>query len=119
MNGLEFILAGMLTAATPFLLAALGELVVERSGVLSLGIEGMMALAAAVAFITTYSIGHHGLGFLFAALTGIAIALLFCRAFTELCRQSSRCRFGRGSTGVGLVFAVWKQLRESGGHGSA
>jgi hypothetical protein len=32
MNGLEFILAGMLAAATPFLLAALGELVVERSG---------------------------------------------------------------------------------------
>ena len=77
MNALDFILAGTLAAATPFLLAALGELVVERSGVLNLGIEGMMALAAAVAFITTYHFGHHGLGFLFAALTGVAIALLF------------------------------------------
>lgn len=51
MNGIEFILANMLAAATPFLLAALGELVVERSGVLNLGIEGTMALGAVIAFI--------------------------------------------------------------------
>lgn len=77
MSAFLFILAGFLAAATPFLLAALGELVVERSGVMNLGIEGMMALCAAVAFITTYHLGHHGLGFLFAALTGVAIAFLF------------------------------------------
>ena len=47
MSGIEFILAGMLAAATPFLLAALGELVVERAGVLNLGLEGMMGLGAA------------------------------------------------------------------------
>ena len=51
MSGIEFILAGMLSAATPFLLAALGELVVERTGVLNLGLEGMMALGAAIGFI--------------------------------------------------------------------
>ena len=102
MNGLEFILAGMLTAATPFLLAALGELVVERSGVLSLGIEGMMALAAAVAFITAYSIGHHGLGFLFAALTGIAIALLFAVLSLSFVANQVAAGLAVGVLGLGL-----------------
>ena len=54
MNAVEFILAGMLAAATPFLLAALGELVVERAGVLNLGVEGLMALGAVVAFVIVY-----------------------------------------------------------------
>lgn len=102
MNGLEFILAGMLAAATPFLLAALGELVVERSGVLNLGIEGMMALAAAVAFITTYSIGHHGLGFLFAALTGIAIALLFAVLSLSFVANQVAAGLAVGVLGLGL-----------------
>ena len=102
MNGLEFILAGMLAAATPFLLAALGELVVERSGVLNLGIEGMMALAAAVAFITTYNIGHHGLGFLFAALTGIVIALLFAVLSLSFVANQVAAGLAVGVLGLGL-----------------
>ena len=42
---MDFLLT-ILTAATPLLLAALGELVVERSGVLNLGVEGMMVMGA-------------------------------------------------------------------------
>jgi simple sugar transport system permease protein len=64
MNAVEFIIAGMLAAATPFLLAALGELVVERAGVLNLGVEGLMALGAAIAFIVTFNGGGHFLGFI-------------------------------------------------------
>ena len=50
MIAIEYILAGMLAAATPFLLAALGELVAERSGVLNLGVEGMMITGAICGF---------------------------------------------------------------------
>ena len=75
MNAIEFIIAGMLAAATPFLLAALGELVVERSGVINLGLEGLMALGAAIAFIVVYQSGSHILGFVAA---GIVSALLAC-----------------------------------------
>lgn len=77
MNAIEFILAGMLAAATPFLLAALGELVVERAGVLNLGVEGLMALGAAIAFIVVYSGGGHLLGFIAAGAGGTLLSLVF------------------------------------------
>lgn len=77
MSGLSFILAGMLAAATPFLLAALGELVVERAGVLNLGIEGIMALGAVMAFIVVYHGGGHVAAFGVAALAGMALSLVF------------------------------------------
>ena len=77
MNAIEFILAGMLAAATPFLLAALGELVVERAGVLNLGVEGLMAFGAVIAFIIVYHGGGHILAFLAAGLGGILLSLIF------------------------------------------
>ncbi|WP_349435030.1 ABC transporter permease [Pararhizobium sp. A13] len=77
MNAIEFILAGMLAAATPFLLAALGELVAERAGVLNLGVEGLMAFGAVLAFIIVYHGGGHFLGFLAAGLGSAALSLIF------------------------------------------
>lgn len=77
MSGLSFILAGMLAAATPFLLAALGELVVERAGVLNLGLEGIMALGAVVAFIVVYHGGGHLAAFAVAAVAGVLLSLVF------------------------------------------
>lgn len=77
MSMLSFLLAGTLAAALPLLLAALGEMVVEKTGLLNLGIEGMMALGAAVAFILVYQTGNHGLGFLGGALAGAALSMVF------------------------------------------
>ena len=77
MSAVEFILAGMLAAATPFLLAALGELVAERAGVLNLGVEGLMALGAAIAFIVVYHGGGHFLAFLAAGLGSALLSMIF------------------------------------------
>ena len=77
MNAIEFILAGMLAAATPFLLAALGELVVERAGVLNLGVEGLMAFGAVLAFIIVFHGGGHFLGFVVAGIGSALLSLIF------------------------------------------
>ncbi|MDO5648688.1 ABC transporter permease [Paracoccus sp. (in: a-proteobacteria)] len=67
----------LLAAATPILFAALGELVVERAGVLNLGVEGMMITGALAGFATAYATGNPFLGFAAAAIAGAALSLLF------------------------------------------
>ncbi|BCP53559.1 ABC transporter permease [Kaistia sp. 32K] len=74
---LEGILLTIITAATPLLFAAIGELVTERSGVLNLGVEGMMAMGAVVGFAVAHTTGSFGLGILGAIFAGMAMAALF------------------------------------------
>lgn len=71
------LLASLIVAATPILLAALGELVVERAGVLNLGVEGMMITGAICGFAIAVNTGSPALGFVMAAVGGAALALLF------------------------------------------
>ncbi|WP_119304717.1 ABC transporter permease [Dongia deserti] len=72
----SFVLSVM-TASTPLLLAATGELVTEKSGVLNLGVEGMMLVGAIVGFATTVHTGSSLLGVLAALLAGMAMSLIF------------------------------------------
>lgn len=72
----SFILSVM-TASTPLLLAAIGELVTEKSGVLNLGVEGMMLVGAIVGFATTVHTGSATLGIVCAVLAGMGMALIF------------------------------------------
>lgn len=74
---MEPFLIAVIVAATPFLFAATGELVAERSGVLNLGVEGMMLLGAVAAFVTSLTTGSAGMGIAAGALAGAAGALLF------------------------------------------
>ena len=71
------LLASVIVAATPLLLAALGELVVERAGVLNLGVEGMMLVGAICAFAAMSLTGNPVLGILAGAGAGAAMAALF------------------------------------------
>jgi len=71
------LLASLMVAATPVLLAALGELVVERAGVLNLGVEGMMITGAICGFIIAVETGSPVVGFFCAALGGAVLSLLF------------------------------------------
>lgn len=74
---LIFIAGGMLAAATGVLLAALGELVAERAGVLNLSVEGMMATGAAAAFVVATVSGSHLLGFVAGAMAAALLAMIF------------------------------------------
>jgi general nucleoside transport system permease protein len=71
------ILVGLLVAATPLIFAALGELVVERAGVLNLGVEGMMVVGAVAAFVAALATGSPAIGLLSGMLAGVGMALLF------------------------------------------
>ena len=74
---LSLLFASLIVAATPVLLAALGELIVEKTGVLNLGVEGMMIFGAITGFIATIETGSPWLGFLFSILGGISLAFIF------------------------------------------
>lgn len=71
------ILAAMFAAATPLLFAALGELVVEKSGVLNLGVEGMMLVGAVCGFAVAAKTGSSTAGFVVGAGAGAATAAIF------------------------------------------
>ena len=67
----------LLSAATPILFAALGEAVAERSGVLNLGVEGMMITGALAGFAAAHATGSPMVGFVAGALAGAALSLIF------------------------------------------
>ena len=74
---LPLLLASLIVAATPILLAALGELIVEKAGVLNLGVEGMMIFGAITGFIATIETGSPWIGFIFSILGGASLAFIF------------------------------------------
>lgn len=98
----EAILLTIATAATPLLLAAIGELVVERSGVLNLGVEGMMLMGAVVAFGMAYMTGNAWIGVLAGAIAGMLFSLLF--GFLALTLVTNQVATGLALTllGIGL-----------------
>ena len=71
------LVASLMVAATPILLAAIGELVVEKAGVLNLGVEGMMIVGAIAGFATAVETGSPLFGFLISAFAGATLSLLF------------------------------------------
>jgi simple sugar transport system permease protein len=77
---LESFLAAGLLLATPILLAALGELLVERTGVLNIGVEGTMLAGAFAAALAASATGDAGLGALAAVGMGVIVAALFAGA---------------------------------------
>jgi ABC-type uncharacterized transport system permease subunit len=77
MGLLEAIILSVIAASTPLLLAAAGELVVERSGVLNLGVEGMMIMGAACGFAGAYLTGSTFIGALFGIAAGVALSCVF------------------------------------------
>ena len=97
---LEAIILTVITAATPLLLAAIGELVVERSGVLNLGVEGMMVMGAVAGFAVTNTTGSTLLGIAAGLLAGAALSLVF--AFVTQTLVANQVASGLALTLLGL-----------------
>jgi general nucleoside transport system permease protein len=96
------ILVGLLVAATPLIVAALGELVVERAGVLNLGVEGMMVVGAVAAFMAALATGNPGIGLVSGMLAGVVLALLFGVLTQLLLANQVACGLALTIFGLGL-----------------
>ena len=102
MDTAALLIAAALHAGTPLLLAAIGLLVNERSGVLNLGAEGMMLLAAAIGFAVGLHTGSVTLGLLAGALAGMAAASLFAVLVVGFATDAYAAGLGLTLFGAGL-----------------
>ncbi len=103
MDHLTPILVGTLGAATPLVLAGLGELITERSGVMNLGVEGMMLIGAIAGFAT--AVGTDGsviLGLLGGVAAGVLAASAFAVLALSLAANQAACGLALTIFGVGL-----------------
>lgn len=98
------IIAAIVLVATPILLAGLGELVVEKSGVLNLGVEGMMLIGAVTGFAVTATFGNAYLGVFAAALAGAAASMIF--GFLTLTLSANQVATGLALTIFGGGFSA-------------
>jgi simple sugar transport system permease protein len=97
------ILAGTLGAATPLVYAGLGELVTERSGVINLGVEGMMLIGAVAGFAAAVEFnGGAGFGFIAGAAAGMLAALCFAVLTLSLAANQSAAGLALTIFGIGL-----------------
>ncbi|MBS0643637.1 MAG: ABC transporter permease [Proteobacteria bacterium] len=97
-------LVSTIVASTPLLLAATGELVVERVGVLNLGVEGMMLAGAIAAFAVAHLTATSTLGILAAIAAGVLLALIF--AVVALTLQANQTATGLALTIFGRGFSA-------------
>jgi simple sugar transport system permease protein len=97
-----------IVAGTPLLIVALGELITERSGVLNLGAEGMMAVGAITGFATAHATGSAVLGVLAAMGSGILMSGIFAYLVLTLLANQVASGLALAIFGVGLSAFVGK-----------
>jgi len=102
MDTLIPILVAAVAAGTPMVFAALGELVTEKSGVLNLGVEGMMLMGAVTGFAVASQTGNPWVGALAGMVAGAAMALIFAVLTLNLMANQVASGLALTLFGVGL-----------------
>ena len=102
MELVEAIILAVLAASTPLLIAATGELVTERSGVLNLGVEGMMIVGAACGFAGAWLTGSIFIGALFGIVAGTLMSLVFALMTLALAVNQVATGLALTILGIGL-----------------
>ena len=102
------LIGAMMRMATPIIFATLGEILAERSGVLNLGIEGIMLMGAVTGFLVTFNSGSIWAGVLAAAMVGMLLGLLM--AFLAVNLGLSQHVSGLGITlfATGLAMFIYR-----------
>ena len=89
---LPAIIATTVRMATPLLFVTLGELFSERAGQVNIGLDGLMAIGALVGFLVGYTTGNPWLGVLAAAVSGVAVNLIY--AFCTITLMGNQIVYG-------------------------
>ncbi len=105
---IESILFATIVAGTPLIIVALGQLIAEKSGVLNLGAEGMMAMGAIAGFAVTFHTGNPWLGVLAGMVAGALMSLLFAIVVLTLMGNQVASGLALSIFGVGLSAFVGK-----------
>jgi len=105
---IESILFATIIAGTPLIIVALGQLIAEKSGVLNLGAEGMMAMGAIAGFAVTFHTGNPWLGVLAGMVAGALMSLLFAIVVLTLMGNQVASGLALSIFGVGLSAFVGK-----------
>ena len=105
---LIFVFAGTLAATVPLLFAAMGELVAEKSGMLNLGVEGMMAVGAAAGFVTVALTGSHALGFVAGGIAAALLSTVFALLSIVFLANQVAAGLAIGILGLGASAAIGK-----------
>ncbi|MER1941768.1 MULTISPECIES: ABC transporter permease [unclassified Castellaniella] len=106
MDALAPLIAAAMNAGTPLMLAALGLLINEKSGVINLGSEGMMLVAAALGFALAVQTGSPAVGFIGGALVGALMAGLFAWLVVWLGANQVACGLALSLFGVGVSASI-------------
>lgn len=107
---IQAILITVATAATPLLIAALGELVVERSGVLNLGVEGMMIIGAVIGFGAAQITGTAWAGVFAAIICGALFSLLFAVLAVTMATNQVATGLSLTLLGLGVAGMIGEQF---------
>ena len=102
------ILTSMIRLATPFLYASIGETFAQTSGVVNLGVDGVMLLSAYGAFYVALNTGNLWLGLLVAALVGLCMGLLMSFISITLKAEQGISGIGLYMFGLGLSSLLFK-----------
>ena len=104
MGGIDpfVLIASLMVAAVPIMLAAIGELVVEKAGVLNLGVEGMMIIGAVCGFIAAVETGSPVLGFVGGMTGAVVLSLIFAVLTQGLLANQVACGLALTLFGLGL-----------------
>lgn len=107
---LTSLLQSTVTMAIPLLLAALGELIAERGGIINIGLEGMVLTGAFAAMVVTYSSGAPVLGLLAAWVSGLALAALF--AYVVIAHRANQVVVGTAINllAIGLTGVAYRAI---------
>jgi general nucleoside transport system permease protein len=96
------LIASLMVASVPIMLAAIGELVVEKAGVLNLGVEGMMIMGAVCGFIAAVETGSPLMGFAGGMAGAVVLSLMFAFLTQALLANQVACGLALTLFGLGL-----------------